>query len=250
MGTFIKHPRTYFILGLLIGLAVGLFFSIYNKNKENIKELSAVIFSYTDSTINKSTIQKTKPIRKKKKPKHKNTKPKKAEIIQDSILNDSIKLSIDSILKTDSIKTDSTLIDSSCINKENDWQNDSLQSNIIDSNSIIDSFAIKDSTLDTSDFDDKEVIIARDELIYSEYIIPQGKKTDFLCSTFGELDSVLTNNIVTHDQEGIYVEFWQSPLNSTGYKLSHNTLILFGFYQYKSVNLKYLKNGKLKILEL
>ena len=100
---------------------------------------------------------------------------------------------------------------------------------------------------DTQEFQDNEMIIAQDELIYSEYVIPQGKKNDFLCRTDVTLDSILTNNIVTQDKDGIYLEVWRSPLNSTGYRLTHNTLILYGFYQYKAIRLKYLKNGRLRL---
>jgi len=241
LGITIKHSKTYFILGLLIGLGFGLIFSIYSGNKEKIDNLSSVIFNYSDSTFNKKTkiakpiITKNK-VKKKKKKKHNQIVNK---ISKDSIQKDSLSLKTDSILYND------TILDSNLTYQIDSSFTDTLSYNKIDSTYLDDSIYNKYN--DSLSFQDNDMMIAQDELIYSEYIIPQGKKSDFLCKTFGELDSVLTNNIVTHKQEGIYVEFWRSPLNSTGYKLSHNALVLYGFYQYKDINLKYLKNGRLKL---
>jgi len=237
LGITIKHSKTYFILGLLIGLGFGLIFSIYSGNKEKIDNLSSVIFNYSDSTINKKSTDVKPIITKKRVPKKKRQLANK--ITKDSTVNDSITLKTDSILQND------TIVDSNLTSKIDSSFADTLSYNQIDSTYLDDSIYKKSN--DSSSFQDNDMMIAQDELIYSEYIIPQGKKSDFLCKTFGELDSVLTNNIVTHEQEGIYVEFWRSPLNSTGYKLSHNALVLYGFYQYKDINLKYLKNGRLKI---
>lgn len=231
LSKLIKHSKTYFILGLAIGLAIGLFFSLYNSNKETISELSYVIFNNKDS-INDNN--KTKEIKKKKKKKYK--KPKKTIIKEKPSTIDTTILILDS-LASDTL-SDSTLVE----------QIDSLQIDSIDYNQIIkDSLVSNELVEDTQLEQNIEMVIAEDELIYSEFIIPQGDRNDFLCKAFGEIDSILTNNTITHKQEGIYVEFWQSPLNSTGYKLSNNTLVLYGFYQYEKLNLKYLKNGQLLI---
>jgi len=241
LSKFIKHSRTYFILGLLIGLGIGLFFSLYTKNKDSINNLSSVIFNYADSSFNSDDKNEKKPVVKKKKVKKKKRKQTIKEVKLDSIINDSVYFSADSVLQADTI-SDTSLVhlnDSSIIDTINSSNKDSLF--------FDDTIAHNQLENDTQSIQDNEMIIAQDELIYSEYFIPQGKRNDFLCRTDVTLDSILTNNIVTRDQEGIYVEFWRSPLNSTGYKLTHNTLILYGFYQYKAINLKYLKNGRLRL---
>jgi len=241
LSKFIKHSRTYFILGLLIGLGIGLFFSLYNKNKESIDNLSSVIFNYADSTFNSNNENEKKPIIKKSKVKKKKKKPKAKAITQDSIINDSISIATDSILQLDTIN------DTNIVRLNDSIIIDTVNTSILDSVYLDDTIVNNQLETDTQSIQDNEMIIAQEELIYSEYFIPQGKKSDFLCRTDVTLDSILTNNIITRDQEGIYVEFWRSPLNSTGYKLTHNTLILYGFYQYKAINLKYLKNGRLRL---
>ncbi|RLD42375.1 MAG: hypothetical protein DRI86_11770 [Bacteroidetes bacterium] len=245
MGTIIKHSKTYFILGLLIGLGVGIIFGLYTKNKESITELSSVIFNYADSSLNSKNISQNMPkhiIEKAKPKKSKKKKRKKKIVLQDSLHKDSI------TILNDSINSKDTLLIDTCSSLQNDsLACDTLIDYNIDSISINDTITLFQEEDDTTTYKDDEMIIAQDELIYSEYITPQGKKSDFLCSTDGKLDSILTNNIVTRNQEGLFVEFWRSPLNSTGYKLTHNTLILYGFYQYKAVSLKYLKTGRLRI---
>ncbi len=228
MRTSRIHPILYIILGLIAGILIGLYYGNNNKKLE-----SSVIILKKDNTINK--IDKIeKPIKKAPKKRKKKSHHIKRKIVK-----------VDSIIKdTSSILVDTTSIIDSTLSKP---KQDSITSDTILTKMIDDTIIKQASDSNSDSINNEDIIVAQDELIYSEYITPQGKKNDFLCKYDIKLDSILTNNIVTRDHEGIYVEFWRSPLNSTGYKLNHNTLVLFGFYQYKSVNLKYLKNGRLRI---
>jgi len=227
------RPRIYFILGLIIGLAIGLFFGF--QSRTHISELSSIVIKETQAIENIDSIISPKPKKKRRKKKNIN-KQKEEVIINDSLTNDSIitdTICYSDTLLLDSIQQNAIDIDSSIVNIDS-----------ININNIPDTAS---NNLDTLSVIHDDIIIAEDELIYSEYIIPKGNKSDFLCKTNGKLDSILTNNIATNIQDEIYVEFWISPLNSTGYRLSHNTLVLFGFYQYKSIRLEYLKNGQIKL---
>ena len=230
------HPAIYFILGLALGIGFGLYIGLQSNGDI---EASTIIINKESSRIaTDTTHKKCLPKKKKKKRRKKPTIHKKEVISIDSTNTDSIKAdtnSMDSIINQDSAVVN-TNIDSSV-------SKDAIPTKSITEDTNIDS----KSFIDTQLINNEDIVIAEDELIYSEYIIPKGKKNDFLCKTDGRLDSILTNNITTRDQDGIFVEFWRSPLNSTGYKLSNNTLVLYGFYQYKSVTLEYLKNRKLRI---
>jgi hypothetical protein len=92
-----------------------------------------------------------------------------------------------------------------------------------------------------------DIHIAKNELIYAIYVIPQGSKNDFLCRTRDSRDSILTNNMGAKTDEGMYVEFWRSPVNYSGYKLSNNTLVLFGIYEYTQIRLQYMSTGLLRL---
>ena len=92
-----------------------------------------------------------------------------------------------------------------------------------------------------------DIVVAKDELLFSKQIIPVGDESLFLCDNSSDLDSLLVDNITTNAGEGILVEFWKSPVNFMGYKLNKRKLILYGILQFDSVNLEY-QQDKLLIL--
>ncbi|HRY32728.1 MAG TPA: hypothetical protein P5531_07145 [Bacteroidales bacterium] len=62
----------------------------------------------------------------------------------------------------------------------------------------------------------------------------------------GKLDSILTNNVRTFRQAPniMRIEFWKSPVNYTGYKMSNNKIILFGNFDPDQISLE-LVNHKI-----
>ena len=93
-----------------------------------------------------------------------------------------------------------------------------------------------------------KIRVAQNELVYSVRIRPEGDPSNFYCRKNNELDSLLVDNYVPEaSEESVSVEFWASPIHSVGYRLSKSRLILFGFYEYKNVKLKYLEDGGIQM---
>lgn len=103
--------------------------------------------------------------------------------------------------------------------------------------------------IDTVDnqIDPADIVVVKDELIYSKQIIPLGDAKGFLCDNTSELDSLLVDNITKISQKGIRVEFWKSPVNFKGYKLNKRQLILFGIMEFDAVTLEF-QEGKALLL--
>lgn len=112
------------------------------------------------------------------------------------------------------------------------------------STAVIDSSAVTaggDSSLpsvfNTDGGDD--IVVRKDELI-SEKVVS-------LVNLDGTnlIDSIRSKEAGIREEPGksITVEFWQSPLNYKGYKLSRNRLVLFGFDQEEQVSLYRLDNA-------
>ena len=239
VATKTNHSLTYFILGLLIGLIIGLIIG-YRFYTQREKQPYIPITLQLDKSIKK--VAPPEPSKSKKHTKRtkttinkrKETK-KKSPLLKDTT---SKATQADSLLQVqkDSLQATKTANDS-C----NQQSKDSL-ANLDDS---LHSQALNIG--ENSNTQNKDIHIAKNELIYSIYLEPKGKRSDFLCNSNTKLDSMLTNNVTNNKTTGIYVEFWQSPINYSGYKLSHNTLVLFGIYQYTAIHLKYMPNGLLQL---
>jgi len=172
------------------------------------------------------------------------------EVKKTVIINDTVRIE----MLYDSLENDSqrlSAIDSSVVySVEGDSLLDTVATEVLNDSAIV---VVKDSALDSA-FDDyhvgEELIqVSKNELLHVEQIKPEGNYLKFYCRKSKELDSLLMDNYSPdngqHDR--IRVEFWASPLNSVGYLLNKNRLVLFGFYQYKSLKLKYLENGSLQM---
>jgi len=81
------------------------------------------------------------------------------------------------------------------------------------------------------------------------HIKPSGDASYFYCRDDNDnLDSLLMDNYVPKPEtDKMRVEFWASPIHAVGYRLSKNRLVLFGFYEYKNVSLKYLEDGSVQM---
>jgi hypothetical protein len=198
------------------------------------------IYIQNDSSNDSSDKKKSKPKKRKQKKRKQKTKPQ----ITDSLDTDSLQLLKDSIL------IDSLLHDSLLALNIDSISNSTAIFDSIYSDSLIGNLkdTLQYTTLNIEPpANDNNIHIAKDELIYALYVLPQGKKSDFLCNTHNKRDSLLANNIKSSGDDGLYVEFWHSPVNYSGYKLSNNTLVLFGVYEYTSIRLKYLPEGLLRL---
>lgn len=79
-------------------------------------------------------------------------------------------------------------------------------------------------------------LIAQDRLLYSKILTIQ-KSDENESQNARKLDSLIGNtNPAT--QEDIYViEFWESPLNSNGYRMGKNKIVLYGIHSFDMVSL-------------
>lgn len=127
----------------------------------------------------------------------------------------------------------------------------STKSSIADSTVVDSVSAASRDTLLASDMssigaytNDGDVTVATDELLFTKFIVPSGVRNKYFCESNDNLDSTLVNN-PSKKQEGLMVEFWRSPVNFRGYKLTRKKLVIFGVYAYDSVVLAYGSNNQI-----
>lgn len=207
------------LVGLVLGTMVAyiLFPRVITK-KEGV--VSEKIVHDTVFVVKPKIVYKTKYI----KPVH-----------EDSLLEDSIKLAQGNL---DSANID--LKDSNNLATTNTPQDSVGSEELSASNST---GVIED--------DGHDINIAQNELLETQYIIPEGNPSNFYCQPNSDYDSLLVDNYTAKaKQEGIKVEFWRSPINTVGYQLGKSILILYGFYQFREVGLKYMEDGSIQMTYL
>lgn len=157
------------------------------------------------------------------------------------------KVVIDS-LDDDSVNNNLAVEDSIRINRKDS----TLNAEIIYSKDSVGSVDLSNNSQETQiDGNHQGISIAKNELLETQYIIPEGNANNFYCQSNTDLDSLLVDNYTTKaEQEGIQVEFWRSPINTVGYRLGRNTLILYGFYEFRQIGLKYMEDGSLQMTYL
>jgi len=197
-------------LFFFFGLTVGVIISVFIFNSY----FKANLFSSQKiDVINKVDLVNKKPektVNKTKKTKTRINKPAKEKpLVKDSLLPE---------IQSDSIRLDSMGLDT---------------------------LAVFDSLENSVNLAD--IVVAKDELLFSKQMIPTGDAKVFLCDDFSELDSILVDNVKVISQEGLLVEFWKSPVNFQGYKLNKRRLVLFGVMEFDSLNLEF-QEGKSLIL--
>lgn len=83
-----------------------------------------------------------------------------------------------------------------------------------------------------------DIIVKSDVLLTVKAIVPEGFK-EKMNETENKLDSLIDNTKKDPKIKTSYkTEFWQSPINYSGYKRSGNKIVLFGIYQYNDAKLK------------
>mgnify|MGYP001245082998 CR=1 FL=1 len=137
--------------------------------------------------------------------------------VKKEIIRDTVKLTTPVYIETD--KSDSLI------------GSDSLNLTSIDSTML--------DTIDTMEVIDEDII--REQLISS-------KNMEVEWITNDSIDvSELLNKKANSFNEVMVIEFWQSPLNLTGYELNRNKLKLFGFNPEESISLQ-VKDDKSELI--
>ena len=156
----------------------------------------------------------------------------------------------------DSIKIDTNLVSYDSISPDSEQLKQELASVVhdtVDSVVGVDIVTVDSVTESMGSYsyvqsNGSEIRVSKNELVYSTIIKPEGNPSNFYCNTNNDLDSLLMDNHVEKQKlDGIRVEFWASPLNTTGYRLNKHRLILFGFYEYEHVKLRYMDDGRLNL---
>lgn len=85
--------------------------------------------------------------------------------------------------------------------------------------------------------------VKRDQYISSRLLKVAGFP-DSLIKSGGRMDSILTNDTRTFRLPSniMRIEFWRSPINYTGYKMSSNRLVLFGSFNADEIRLEYVND--------
>jgi hypothetical protein len=94
-----------------------------------------------------------------------------------------------------------------------------------------------------------EIVVEKDKLLFSKQIIVKEKNNETNNKNI-MLDSVLleTKSNFKHKKFNIIVEFWKSPVNFKGYKMSKNKIVLYGLNYDENLKIEkiddlfYLKN--------
>ena len=99
-----------------------------------------------------------------------------------------------------------------------------------------------DTSLNSINQNHEDIVISKDELLYSKVISIGGNYESGKDSY--ELDSVLTDqrNTSKKPKNMMKVEFWRSPINYIGYKFDNTKLVLFGLLEFDNVLLKGIDN--------
>ncbi len=84
--------------------------------------------------------------------------------------------------------------------------------------------------------DSSQFPIAQDKLLYTTTISIINPSTTN-SSTNRRLDSLLGNTSQPLQKQVFFIEFWETPLNSVGYKMGKNKIMLFGIPSFEMVSL-------------
>ncbi len=86
--------------------------------------------------------------------------------------------------------------------------------------------------------EDETYSLARDKLIHSRIISVYTSPSS--TSESGRLlDSVIGNQQNSFNEQVVLIEFWESPLNSVGYKMSKTRIIFYGIKVYELAEINY-----------
>jgi hypothetical protein len=84
-------------------------------------------------------------------------------------------------------------------------------------------------SINPADSEDRNINVVKEELIYTLEVPLEDKDLQKKNEEESKLSNELTDNLQTSRKEMLLVEFWKSPLNYQGYRMSANNLIIYGF---------------------
>lgn len=229
MLKFRKH--TWFLVGILIGLTVGVFLARKFLPNSDLQYIN-IDFKKSESASKSDSISKLKS--RKTSSKNKNNIHTRGQKPDSNIIDPN------NVLPKDSIYKDSLLN----FNYQDSTYPDTIWS--WEDTINIDTTALENSNLHNSE-DSLNSKLLKDELFDVKYIIPSGNRSNFECDQQNSLDSILVDNYQDNNQKGMRVEFWKSPLNYRAYILTKNKLVLFGILKTDQVKLFYQNDGKLRL---
>lgn len=205
----------YLFLGLLIGFFLGsavVYLQFNRQNDRIIKEVTEKIIAIFSDNPSDARLFKASEEKNEESPTEK-TKP--AELISED-LSASIRN-----IKKDDLYADNEIFDES-------------QENIL-------SFENDQSIIPR--FNERQTYsLARDKLIHSRMVsvsVPRKSKSE----SGRILDSVIGNFNINSNEQVFHVEFWESPLNSVGYKMSKTRVVFYGIKIYELADI-YHHQGK------
>jgi hypothetical protein len=123
--------------------------------------------------------------------------------------------------------------------------NDSLNNADADNEKIvIDSDKLPVNTALSFETDDKKIVFMKDKLIYTKKILIDDINMINENALDNKLSGLLTDNKSNNNkQQNLIIEFWKSPVNYEGYKMSNNTLVIYGIEDFELANFIYFNNS-------
>ena len=214
-----KYNLLFLIVGLIFGFILGggtILLYNHQVNKHTIKLEQSI--NQTD----KNSEELRKSFNQSKKKSQKITNPGTKRMIEPNFI-DTIK--VDTLNKIDSI---SGRISRDTMNITHD--NDS-------NGFYFDSLTINSSDLFNNI--DEGIVVIKDELLFTKEVWLRGMDSIIRKQKF--LDSLLLEDYNATKIPGnlYHLEFWKSPVNYMGYKMSNNRIILFGIFKYELATLEY-----------
>lgn len=81
----------------------------------------------------------------------------------------------------------------------------------------------------------QEYFLAKDKLLFVKTV--SIFRNDTISEATRRFDTLLGNNSHSSNRQNLVIEFWESPLNSVGYKMGKNKLVLYGIQSFDLVNI-------------
>jgi hypothetical protein len=206
-----KLKYKYFIAGIISGIILGsvVTYITYRYNIPVIERISYIKIPYFSSDSNSSTDKETL----KHKEKRKGNKENKSV---DEKINSNKQSQIFS-------------------------ERDTAGAADINLNNKVDSVDLIKNGNAVNDNEDNNIVVVKDQMI-SIKEIPLSKKDIQNEAEENKVSSVLTDNNDNSPSKKLLIEFWKSPLNYKGYKMSEDKLIIYGIEDTELAKFIYFNN--------
>lgn len=225
---------SYVILGLILGFFMGSGIVYWYSNRQNDSFFAYNLWDYLAGLFQGSENTRTYVISDTELPP--TTRPATSPQNTQAILTDTLNL----ISQSDSLLAEGFDLENTRALHESISFPDSLPApegqpaDFQNTNQAID---LEEETLEPAH--QQHIRIAQDKLLYIRaFSLPAKKPETVQSQAIRQLDSLLGNNPQRPGPENtMLVEFWKSPLNYRGYKMSRNKLVVYGLDQFESFSL-------------